>query len=357
MWYKTKVTEQCRIDYPIIQAGMAGSTTPELVATVSELGGLGTIGAGYMTPAALEQEILKVKARTSKPFSVNLFVPESFSYTDAEVSAMNSFLAPYRQALNLEQPTIGEHDPAAFDRMIDIVIQQQVPICSFTFGIPDEKTINRLKAAGTILIGSATTVEEAKAVEAAGLDAVVAQGSEAGGHRATFSERQETTPLIGTMALIPQVVDHVNIPVIAAGGVMDSRGWLASHALGAQGVQMGTAFLTTHESNAKSVHKQAIFNSNETDAIVTHEISGKPARGLHNALIQHLREEGPAVLPYPIQNDLTKQIRAAAGKAGLTKWMHMWSGQGVRLAQDHDAATFFKQLIQNAQSQAEQFNM
>lgn len=288
MWYKTKVTEQCQIDYPIIQAGMAGSTTPELVATVSELGGLGTIGAGYMTPAALEQEILKVKARTSKCFSVNLFVPESFSYTDAEVAAMNDFLAPYRQALNLEQPTISEHDSAAFDTMIDIVVEQYVPICSFTFGIPDEKTINRLKAAG---------------------------------------------------------------------GVMDSRGWLASHALGAQGVQMGTAFLTTHESNAKSVHKQAIFNSNETDAIVTHEISGKPARGLHNALIQHLREEGPAVLPYPIQNDLTKQIRAAAGKAGLTKWMHMWSGQGVRLAQDHDAATFFKQLIQNAQSQAEQFNM
>ncbi|WP_086429363.1 NAD(P)H-dependent flavin oxidoreductase [Staphylococcus cornubiensis] len=357
MWYKTKVTEQCQIDYPIIQAGMAGSTTPELVATVSELGGLGTIGAGYMTPDALEQEILQVKTRTSKPFSVNLFVPESFSYTDDDVEAMNDFLAPYREALKLEKPTIGQHDSSTFDEQINIVIQQQVPVCSFTFGIPDEQTIQRLKEAGIVLIGSATTVEEAKKVEVAGFDAVVAQGSEAGGHRATFDDSEETSPLIGTMALIPQVVDHVNIPVIAAGGVMDSRGWLASHALGAQGIQMGTAFLTTHDSQAKSAHKQAIFNSAETDAILTHELSGKPARGIHNALIQHLREDGPATLPYPIQNDLTKHIRATAGKVGKSEWMHMWSGQGVRMARDVDAATFFTQLIQNAQSQVEKFKL
>ncbi|PCF87046.1 NAD(P)H-dependent flavin oxidoreductase [Staphylococcus intermedius] len=357
MWYKTKVTEQCGIDYPIIQAGMAGSTTPELVATVSEQGGLGTIGAGYMTPETLEQEILQVKTLTSKPFSVNLFVPEPFTYTDEDVTAMNDFLAPYRETLQLEKPTIGQHDPSTFDTLVNIVIQQQVPVCSFTFGIPDEQTIQRLKEAGIVLIGSATTVDEAKKVEVAGFDAVVAQGSEAGGHRATFDDTPKTSPLISTMALIPQVVDHVSIPVIAAGGVMDGRGWVASHALGAQGVQIGTAFLTTHESQAKAVHKHAIFNSVETDVIVTHELSGKPARGISNAFIQHLRQEGPVILPYPIQNDLTKQIRATAGKLGKSAWMHMWSGQGVRLARDVDAATFFTQLIQNAQSQVEKFKV
>ncbi|HHU6750563.1 TPA: nitronate monooxygenase [Staphylococcus pseudintermedius] len=173
MWYQIKVTEQYQIDYPVIQAGMAGSTISERVATVSELGGIGTISAGYMTPATREQEILKVKARTSRPFSVNLFVPGSFSYTGADVTAMNDFLALYRQVLNLEQPTIGDYNPSTFDTMMDIIIQQHMPICSFTFVMPDERTIQRL--------------------EAAEFDAVVVQGSE-------------------------------------AGGVMDSRGWFVSHA-------------------------------------------------------------------------------------------------------------------------------
>lgn len=355
MWYETTFAQKCAIQYPVVQAGMAGNTTPELVAAVSDFGGLGTIGAGYMSPETLEEEILKVQSLTSKPFAVNLFVPEHVDYSNDDVAEMNEFLASYRAAFNLKEPVIGTHDYATFEALVELVIKHEVPVCSFTFGLPSESIRQRLSAAGILLIGSATTVEEAKAIEAAGLDFIVAQGGEAGGHRASFHPYDvQRPPMIGTMALVPQIVDAVNIPVIASGGVMDGRGWAASHLLGAQGVQLGTAFLTTHESKAKKVHKQAIWNSKETDTVVVHELSGKPARGIENTFIQNLQQAQLKILPYPIQNDLTQTIRATAGKEGKKEWMHLWSGQNVRGAQDVDVVTLMTQMIHTAQSQIEQ---
>ncbi len=356
MWYQTELTRRLRLKYPIIQAGRAGSTTPELVAEVSRNGGLGTIGAGYFSPEDLAASIKQVKARTSKPFAVNLFVPETFSYTEEAVERMNTFLKPYQQSLNLSPAIVGEHSEAQFEAMIDIIVNLQVPVCSFTFGIPSKAMIQRLKKANIFLIGNATTVEEAIAVEEAGLDFVVAQGSEAGGHRGTF-KKEAIQSMIGTMALVPQVVDHVSIPVIAAGGIMDGRGWIASLALGANAVQLGTAFLTTKESQAKSIQKRMIFESDETDTIVTKVLSGKAARGIKNKIIENLEQSEVDVLPYPIQNDLTKQIRATAAKSGQSEWIHVWSGQGVRLAKDDDVNTLFKQLLNQAQQQIDKFNL
>lgn len=355
MWYQTAITEQCGIQFPIIQAGMAGSTTPELVANVTEAGGLGTIGAGYMTPEKLEQEILQVKQLTSKPFAVNLFVPEAFTYTDEAVNTMNDHLQSYREALSLETPTAGKHDSEVFQQVIDIVIKHQVAVCTFTFGVPLVDIVSKLHDAGVIVVGSATTVAEAQEVEHVGMDAVVAQGSEAGGHRAAF-QQDGATSLVGTMALIPQMVDHVSIPVIAAGGIMDGRGWIASHMLGAAGVQLGTAFLTTRESASKPVHRQAILNSTETDTVVTKVLSGKAARGIRNALIDDLESVHDKVLPYPIQNDLTKQLRATAAKENNAQWTHIWSGQGGRLARDTDAQTLIKSLLKEAQEQVDRLN-
>lgn len=356
MWYQTEVAEKCGIQFPIIQAGMAGSTTPELVANVSEMGGLGTIGAGYMSPERLDEEIQQVKQLTSKPFAVNLFVPESFDYTEAAVDDMNDHLQAYREALGLEMPKPVVHDETTFKKMIDVVLAHKVPVCSFTFGVPSAEIVTRLVAAGTVLIGSATTVAEAQAVAHAGLDMVVAQGSEAGGHRAAF-QQEGATSLVGTMALVPQIVDSVMIPVIAAGGIMDGRGWVASHALGAAGVQLGTAFLTTKESAMKPVQKQAILNSTETDTVVTKVLSGKAARGLRNALIDDLEKVNDKVLPYPIQNDLTKQIRATAAQAGNVDWTHTWSGQGTRLARETEVKQFIHQFITEAQLQVDRFNV
>ncbi len=163
--------------------------------------------------------------------------------------------------------------------------------------------------------------------------------------------------MIGTMVLVPQVVDHVSIPVIAAGGIMDGRGWIASLALGANAVQLGTAFLTTKESQAKSIQKRMIFESDETDTIVTKVLSGKATRGIKNKIIENLEQSEVDVLPYPIQNDLTKQIRATAAKSGQSEWIHVWSGQGVRLAKDDDVNTLFKQLLNQAQQQIDKFNL
>ncbi|WP_432813785.1 NAD(P)H-dependent flavin oxidoreductase [Staphylococcus canis] len=355
MWAHNDVMRLCRIELPIIQAGMAGSTTPELVAAVSNSGALGTIGAGYMSSEALEAEIQKVQSLTLRQFAVNLFVPEAVQYDETQVKAMNALLQPYRQALGLEVPTVSSHEVQSFDDKIKLLIEYQVPICSFTFGIPTQATLDKLKRHHIITIGSATTVEEAEALENAGVDLIVAQGSDAGGHRGSFKHEEHGT-MVGTMALVPQIVDHVNTPVIAAGGIMDGRGVLASMMLGAQGAQLGTAFLTTKESKAKPSHKQAIFKAKETDTTVTNIFSGKMARGLNNTFIQDLENQPTPILPYPIQNDLTSPIRSAAGQIGKVDWMHLWSGQGVRLAQDVTATQLIEEIVTTIQQLSHQLS-
>lgn len=238
----TQLTELLQIKYPIIQAGMAGSTTPELVAEVSNQGGLGTIGAGYFNTEKLEDEIKQVRALTNNPFAVNLFVPGKQNSTTEQIRQMNAWLKPYRRALKLEEPTVNISEHQQFKDAIDIILKYQIPICSFTFGLPNADIIKKLKEANVKLIGTATSVDEAIEKENAGMDIIVAQGSEAGGHRGSFMHKENDMPLIGTMSLVPQIVDKVSIPVIAAGGIMDERGVIASLMLGAQGVQMGTPF-------------------------------------------------------------------------------------------------------------------
>lgn len=269
MWNDNQLTRKLSIQYPIIQAGMAGSTTPQLVASVSESGGLGSIGAGYFTPEQLLEDIAKVRQLTTKPFAVNIFVPSQQSSTLDQIEHMNAWLKPYRRAFKLEEPVININETHTFEHAIDIVIEQQVEVCSFTFGIPNANVINRLKSAGITLIGTATTVEEAIANERAGMDIVVAQGSEAGGHRGSFLNISHNghEAMVGTMSLVPQIVDAVCIPVIAAGGIMDGRGVLSSLVLGSSGVQMGTAFLTSSDSKASSLLRDSIINSKETDTI------------------------------------------------------------------------------------------
>lgn len=340
------VTKTLGIRYPIIQAGMAGSTTPELVATVSNSGGLGTIGAGYFTTEKLDQEITLVEELTDLPFAVNLFVPSDKLYLPEKVEKMNAWLRPYRRALNLEEPTVNISEEAQFNAAIDLLIEKQIAIVSFTFGIPDYKAIDKLKANGVTLIGTATSVEEAIANEQAGMDLIIAQGSEAGGHRGSFTYvTGSQVPLVGTMSLVPQVVDAVDIPVIAAGGIMDARGLIASMVLGAKGAQLGTAFLTTEESGASTLYKSAIQDSKETDTVVTKVFSGKPARGIDNDFIHNMNRYDDDIPDYPIQNQLTNSIRKASAKNGDTKWTHLWSGQSPRLAQSISAATLMQQII------------
>jgi len=351
MHFSSKVTEVLGIKLPIIQAGMAGSTTPELVATVSNSGGLCTIGAGYFTANRLDSEITYVQELTDLPFAVNLFVPSEQLYVPENVEHMNAWLKPYRRALNLEEPVIDISEEQQFNEAINVVIEKGIPVVSFTFGIPKQSVIEKLKARQITLVGTATSVEEAIANESAGMDAVIAQGSEAGGHRGSFTVTSgDHTPLIGTMSLIPQVVDNVSIPVIAAGGIMDGRGIVASMVLGAEAVQMGTAFLTSEESGASTLYKNAIQHSKETDTVITNVFTGKPARGIDNEFIHKMDYYDDDIPDYPIQNQLTNGIRKAAAQKGNAQWTHLWSGQSPRLSQFVSASVLIDNIVKETRS-------
>ncbi|GAA0335996.1 nitronate monooxygenase family protein [Bacillus carboniphilus] len=350
-----EMTAKLKIKYPIIQAPMAGGvTTSELVSEVSNSGGLGMIGAGYMTPIQIRKQIRELKTLTSNPFGINLFVPNEFEVINDDIQSANRLLNPIREQLNLppkdrlEIPdftTVYE----TFIEQVKVVIEENVPICSFTFGIPSKKVISELKKSDIILIGTATTVREAVENEKAGMDIVVVQGSEAGGHRGNFIDNDYKDNLVGSMSLIPQVVDNVSIPVIAAGGIMDGRGLMASICLGAKGVQMGTAFLTCIESGANKAHKDTILNVTEEDTRLTRSFSGKWARGITNNFILGMQTHESYLPEFPVQNTLTQDIRKVAASKNNKEFMSLWSGQSPRLAKQQTV----KKLINNIMSDAE----
>lgn len=338
MWNRNKLTQKLGITYPMIQAGMAGGvTTPDLVAAVSNAGGLGTLGAGYLDPEQMRQSIKKVKQHTDQPFGVNVFIPEIPDVSEQEIEQANEWLRPFREELQLEKPEVKMPSASLFDKQMEVIIEEQVPVCSFTFGVPKKEWIHRLKKEGRTAIGTATTVNEAIINEEAGMDMVVMQGSEAGGHRGTFSG-SFANAMVGTMALVPQAVDHVHIPVIAAGGIMDGRGVLAALTLGAQAVQMGTAFVTSLESGGKPQQIEAILNSNEEQPLITSVFSGKPARGIQNEFMKRMAPFEKELPGYPVQNILTKAIRNEAAKQNRPEWVHLWSGQSPRLSKRKSAA-------------------
>ncbi|PIC63738.1 nitronate monooxygenase [Sporosarcina sp. P13] len=332
MWNNNKLTRTLGIHYPIIQAGMAGgTTTPELIAAVSTAGGLGTLGAGYMTADEMNETINKIKELTDRPFGVNLFIPELPEHCEEKIDKANELLRPFREKLNVAKPQVGQDSTENFAKQLEVIIQQRVAVCSFTFGVPSKEIVQRLKQENIVVIGTATTVKEAIINEEQGMDMVVVQGSEAGGHRGAFAS-SFTDAMIGTMSLVPQAADHVDIPVIAAGGIMDGRGVLAALTLGAQAVQMGTAFVTTVESGANQQHIDAILTSTEEQTIVTSVFSGKPARGIQNEFIRELQPYEEGLPDYPIMNTLTSGIRKEAAKQNRPEWIHLWSGQSPRMS-------------------------
>ncbi len=330
---KNQFTNLCNIKYPIIQAPMAGGiTTNSLVSATSNNGGLGMIGAGYMSPEQLRNQVKELKLQTTN-FGVNLFVPNDFSPVENKIQTANKALAGIREKYKLKKnssiPT-KESFLKNYLEQIKVVVEEKIPVCSFTFGVPTKSIINELKQAGIIIVGTATTVQEAIHIEQLGMDAVVAQGYEAGGHRGSFLKDNQHS--IGVMSLVPQIVDHVTIPVIAAGGIMDGRGLAASLSLGAEAVQMGTAFLMTEESGANHIHKEAILQAVEEEIVETRAFSGKYAQGIRNEYIDNMTEFEEDLPEFPIQNALTQPMRTAAAKNKDKEYMSLWAGQSPRLA-------------------------
>jgi nitronate monooxygenase len=267
----------------------------------------------------------------------------------AKRQEMNEILNRYREKVKL--PPLSElvlPPDQSIDTMIDIIIARNIPIVSFTFGMLTREQLSRLKAHNIVTLGTATTVNEAKALKAHGCDIVVAQGYEAGGHRGTFLEPFEQS-MIGTMTLVPQIVDAVDMPVVAAGGIMDGRGIAAALNLNASAVQMGTAFLRCPEAGTPQPHKDAITKCSEESTVVTSVFSGKPARGIKNKFIEEMeKEHGKDILPYPDQHFATAPIRKAAAKLVLPEYMSMWAGQGAKQSQDKPAG----ELVQMFANQA-----
>ncbi|MCW3473378.1 NAD(P)H-dependent flavin oxidoreductase [Limobrevibacterium gyesilva] len=336
--------------YPIIQAPMAGgTTTPALVAAVSNAGALGSLGAAYMTPAQIRDTVAEIRRLTDRPFAVNLFAGGHDSPHDVDPTAMLAILARHHEALGLQRPTMPAWPADRFPEQFEAVLEARPAIFSFTFGLPAE-AIRRARDAGIRTVGTATTVDEAQRLEAAGIDAVVAQGSEAGGHRGTFAGPFENA-MIGTMALVPQVVDAVSVPVIASGGIMDGRGIVAARALGAAAVQMGTAFLGCDEAGVAEAHRTALEAGHEDAATVTRAFSGRPARGLVNDFMRdvHAAEKaGPVTLPFAVHGALTGPMRRQASRVGDIERMSLWSGQGVRMFRRMPAAELVRRLVEES---------
>ncbi|WP_033542243.1 NAD(P)H-dependent flavin oxidoreductase [Planococcus sp. CAU13] len=348
---QTNICHLLGIEYPIIQAGMAGGpATPELAAAVSEAGGLGTLGAAYLAPDALREAITAIKSATSKPFAVNIFVSKEKGDFTRLVEVQRA-LAPFRSELNIEEPEISSS--ADWSRQqFDICVKMSVPVISTAFGLLDEAQVQAAKSAGIKIIAMATTVEEAKLAEQSGADAVVAQGSEAGGHRGTFSlDDHPDGAQIGTISLVPQIVDAVRIPVIAAGGIADGRGLIAALALGAEAGQIGTRFLIAEEAGTHTAYQQRIIDSTEEQTVITKSFSGRPARGIRNRFITEFEKTGTKPLPFPSHNTVTRDIRTAAAKQNNSEFMSLWAGQSLRLVNDKmPAAQIMQEIIQNAQS-------
>ena len=333
------------IEHPILQAPMAGASTPDLVANVSEAGGLGGLGAAAMPPDYLRKQIQAIKQRTSAAFSVNLFSPASeiFDPESQPGEKFGALLASYHQEFELgEVPEPGNlFGPA--EEQLQVLLDERVPVISFHFGAEPEH-VDAIHDAGLKVICSATNIKEAKILESIGVDAVIAQGSEAGGHRGTFIGSYQDS-LIGTLALVPQIVDAVSIPVIAAGGIMDARGIVACRALGAQAVQLGTAFLGCPETGIPDVWRQTLLASQAGQTTVTTAMSGKPARGIRNRYITEVENLNEPLLPYPLQYAVSGTLRKQATQTGNPEFMAMWSGQGVGLINPSSANELMQELI------------
>ena len=348
-WNENRFTAKVGIDYPVIQGPLGGLSSQQLTAAVSNFGGLGSFGAHGLAPEAIKDVIAEIRSLTSNPFAMNLWVSmEDEGARTSDENVFNRSLAPlttHLAALGAPRPTFKPYSPARFEDQARVLLDAKVPVFSFIFGIPPREILEECRAKSIVTIGTATTPEEGVALQEAGVDAIVASGFEAGGHRGSFLRAAEDS-LTGTLALVPQIVDNVDVPVIAAGGIGDARGVIAALALGAEGVQMGTVFLACEESGASLLHRQALRGKKAGHTALTKGFTGRLARGIHNRLLQELNQEGTAVLPYPLQRSLVRNLAIPAEAAGRWDLLPLWAGQSTSLSTCTDVLAFLTSLVE-----------
>jgi nitronate monooxygenase len=338
MWRDRRFLDLVGIEHPILQAPMAGSGGAALAAAVSAAGGLGGLPCAMLTPDAARTEINRIRQQTNRPFNVNFFCHTPPAADAGRTASWRARVASYYGEYGVDPAAASAGaNRAPFDAaMCDLMEELRPRVVSFHFGLPAPEHVARLKRAGCLILSSATTVREACWLEAAGVDAVIAQGVEAGGHRGMFLTDDVATQ-VGSIALIPQVVDAVRVPVIAAGGIADARGIAAALVLGASAVQLGTAFLQCPEALTSAVHRAALADCADDETVLTNVMTGRPARGFLNRAIRELGPIDPAAPAFPGAAAALAPLRAAAETRGSGDFSPLWSGQAARLARVNPA--------------------
>ncbi len=349
MWKDKRLIELLDIQHPIIQAPMAGASTPQMAAASANAGCLGSLGCAMMSVETYQETYAKTRALTNGALNMNFFCHDEPTIDEKKVKQIKQVMAPFYQELEIENmpDAVPTHFPFGND-LADAVLRTNPNIVSFHFGLPEQSIVEALKDKGILILCSATTVQEAKDLEAKGVDAIIAQGWEAGGHHGFYLKDKSAG--IGTMALVPQIVDAVKAPVIAAGGIADGRGIAACLALGAAGVQIGTAFLTCEESSVPQVHQQSLMQSDGSNTSLTKVFSGRPARGIQNRYIQEMERFEDSLPDFPLMNTLTGPLRKESAASHSPDFIAQWSGQAVGLNRKTNVGDLIESLVEETKS-------
>jgi nitronate monooxygenase len=340
------------IEIPIIQAPMAGAAFADMAIAVSEAGGLGSLACAMLTFPQMREEISLIRKQTSRPINLNFFCHRPPHFEAEREAGWRRRLELYYHELGLDL-TESEPPPsrASFDAAACEIVEEFAPeVVSFHFGLPDKGLVDRVKSTGARILSSATTVSEARWLEERGCDAIIAQGCEAGGHRGMFLSTEISTQ-IGTVALVPQVVDAVTVPVIAAGGIADARGIVAAFALGASAVQLGTAYLFCPEARISPVHREMLRRSRDDETALTNVFTGRPARGIVNRLMREIGPMSPEAPDFPLAAEAVMPLRQAALARDSGEFVPLWSGQAARLSVELPAGELTRHLAAAAQEQ------
>lgn len=348
-WNNNRLCELLGIAHPIIQAPMVGATSPEMVIAACNAGALGSLGSAEYSSDKLIAEFEFIRANTTAPFNPNFFTHNEPKVDPIKGEAARLRLEPWYLKYNLGKVPEAIPTSRPFNKEIcDTICEIKPSVVSFHFGLPDKELVHQIKSSGIQILCSATSVKEAVWLEQNGVDAIIAQGVEAGGHSGWFMDRKGAD-LTGVMALVPRVVDAVSVPVIAAGGIMDGRGIAAALVLGASGVQMGTAFISSNECLLSDVHKNAVRTATGDDTVHTTAFSGRKARSIVNKYATEFSDvtDWPE---FPIGNTLSKPLRKASSDRGLPDAMSLWAGQAVGLNQSKSTAAIIEDVVQQTKS-------
>lgn len=333
------------IEHPVLQAPMAGSNDAQLAIAVALAGGLGSIPCAMLGADAIRHQVATFRAAAARPLNLNFFCHRAPSADAARASKWRERLAPYGLELGLDpRAPLSAASRTPFDAALaDLVVELRPEVVSFHFGLPERALLDRVRATGAKILSSATTVAEARWLEDHGVDAVIAQGVEAGGHRGVFLSESIDTQ-VGTFALVPQVADAVRVPVVAAGGIADERTVRAAFALGASGVQLGTAFLFCPEATLSSLHRAALARAHDDSTVLTNVFTGRPARGIVNRLVREVGPLSELAPSFPLANAAIAPLRAAAEQRGSSDFSPLWAGQAASLGRELPAGELVRTL-------------